>query len=136
MKTIVISGRGLEHMHGSQVEFVGRTIARALAGEDVDQRDLVPYGIKISVGPAAVLSAAADYLDDGFHPRTWNLAPAGPIPRPIPLARRTRPPPRSVCEIAQIRHSTWNTVEAGGDTPTDTPMPGRHQSLLMLCVSR
>jgi hypothetical protein len=67
MKTIVISGRRLEHMHGSQVEFVGRTIARALAGEDIDQRDLVPYGIKISVGPAAVLSAAADYLDDGFH---------------------------------------------------------------------
>jgi hypothetical protein len=67
MKTIVIRGRGLEHMHGSQAEFVGRTIARALAGEEVAQRDLVPYGIEISVGPAAVLSASAEYLDDGFH---------------------------------------------------------------------
>jgi hypothetical protein len=40
---------------------------RLLRGETVAESEFPHYGLTIDVGPAAILSAAADYLDDGYH---------------------------------------------------------------------
>jgi len=47
--SITIRGRTLEHMHTSQIQFVGTTLAKLIAGEEIDPRDLIPYGLRVSV---------------------------------------------------------------------------------------
>jgi len=65
--SMVVRGESLEHHHVSQVGVVATTLATLLVGQEVDEEVLVPYPIKVGIGPAAILLAAADYLDDGLH---------------------------------------------------------------------